>query len=84
MALYFLYPFIFLVQLLFTMEVEAVEEGFVPYVSEAILGPNRSILNALKNIVTKYPSFAKTMRKRCLGPCAKLVRMRTDDSIGYN
>jgi hypothetical protein len=58
------------------MEAEALEEGFVPYVSEAILGPNRPILDALKNTVTKYPSFAKTMQKRCLGPSAKLVSMR--------
>lgn len=57
------------------MEPKAGEHVFTPYVGEAILSPNRrSIINRVKNIVTQYPSFAKTAQKRYLGPSGRMVK----------
>lgn len=57
-----------------TMEPKAGEHSFTPYVGEAILSPNRrSIINRVKNIVTQYPSFAKTAQKRYLGPSGRMA-----------
>lgn len=51
-----------------------VEKSFRPFVGEGTTSPNRPLVARLtRHIVTKRPSFARAIQKRCLGPCGKLV-----------
>ncbi|MCO5603119.1 hypothetical protein L7F22_057265 [Adiantum nelumboides] len=57
-----------------TLGSKAGEHGFTPYVGEAITSPNRRVvINLVKNIVTRYPSFAKAIQKRYLGPSGRMA-----------
>ncbi|KAI5069625.1 hypothetical protein GOP47_0015926 [Adiantum capillus-veneris] len=57
-----------------TLGPKAGEPGFTPYVGEAITSPNRrAVINLVKDIITRYPSFAKAIQKRYLGPSGRMA-----------
>jgi hypothetical protein len=54
--------------------VAEMEKGFQPFVGEGTTSPNRPLVERLvQHIVTRFPSFARALQKRCLGACGKLV-----------
>lgn len=53
--------------------VAEMEKGFQPFVGEGTTSPNRPLVERLvQHIVTRFPSFARALQKRCLGACGKL------------
>eukprot|EP00250_Pteridium_aquilinum_P003123 c13455_g1_i1 orf=895-3765(-) len=50
------------------------QSGFTPYIGEGFISPNRQLVTDLvKDIVTKQPSFARAIQKRCLGSAGRMA-----------
>ncbi|KAI5084641.1 hypothetical protein GOP47_0000810 [Adiantum capillus-veneris] len=50
------------------------QAGFTPYIGEGFISPNRQLVTDLvKDIVTKQPSFARAIQKRCLGSAGRMA-----------
>lgn len=50
------------------------QAGFTPYIGEGFISPNRQLVTDLvKDIVTRQPSFARAIQKRCLGSAGRMA-----------
>ncbi|MCO5573247.1 hypothetical protein L7F22_027016 [Adiantum nelumboides] len=50
------------------------QAGFTPFIGEGFISPNRQLVTDLvKDIVTKQPSFARAIQKRCLGSAGRMA-----------